>query len=90
MKDRIDRIDAVDQTARFNAVIGVNGVIMAPAGKFISKRPAERLVQQRFLQRLQRGELLLVDGGEAGGFGGESVELGDDPLLFFERFWESN
>jgi hypothetical protein len=55
-----------------------------------SQLPAEGLVEQGFFQRLQRGELLLVDGGEAGGFFGESVELSDDLTLFLERFWESN
>jgi len=57
MEDMIDRIDLVDRMANLNAVIGVNAVKMAYAGKFISKRPAERLVRQRFIQRLQRGEV---------------------------------
>ena len=37
------------------------------------KFPAEGLVQQRFLQSLQRGELLLVEIGEELGFFGEVV-----------------
>jgi len=49
MEDMIDRIDVVDR------MVNLNAVKMAYAGKFISKRPAERLVQQRFLQRRTSG-----------------------------------
>lgn len=41
----------------------VNPVISQPSRK--------RLMQQRLLQRLQRGELALVDGGQALGFSKE-------------------
>ena len=34
-----------------------------------SQRAAERLMQQRFFQRVERGEFLLVEGFEALGFG---------------------
>ena len=37
-------------------------------GKRASQRPAERLMQQRLLQFVQRGEFLLVEGFEALGF----------------------
>ena len=43
---------------------------------------AEGLVQQRLLQLGQRGELLLIDGFEALGFGYEGVEFGNNVLLF--------
>ena len=45
----------------------------------------ERLMQQRLLQRIQRGELLLVDGFEALGFFVEVIELGDELFLFGNR-----
>lgn len=38
-------------------------------------------MQQRLFQILQRGELLLVNGFEAAGFGGEGVEFGNDARL---------
>ena len=40
-----------------------------------SEFSAEGLVEQGFFQRLQRGELLLVDGGEALGFFRERFQL---------------
>jgi hypothetical protein len=36
--------------------------------------PAEGLVQQRLLQRVERDELLLVEGFEALGFGSKVIE----------------
>ena len=39
------------------------------------------LVQQRLLQRIQRGELALIDGGEALGFFCQGVEFSDDGIL---------
>ena len=53
------------------------GFIHAMALQF----PGECLVQQRFFQFLQRGELLLVDGFEALGFGVKGIELAYDLLL---------
>jgi len=41
----------------------------------------EGLVQQRLLQRLQRGELPLVEAGEALGFGTQRMETCNDRLL---------
>ena len=41
----------------------------------------EGLVEQRFFQGVQRGELLLVEAFEALGFGGEGVEVGGELLL---------
>ena len=51
----------MDGPVMLNAVAAVNSAI--------SQDPAERLVQVGFLQRLQRGQLLLVDGGRALVFG---------------------
>ena len=39
-----------------------------------SQLPAEGLLQQQLSQRRQRRELLMVEAGEALGFGGEGVE----------------
>ncbi len=47
---------------------------MAWAFSFL-KFSTEGLVQQRLLQRLQRGKLLLVEAGEALGFGGKFFKL---------------
>ena len=66
--DQVDRSDGKSGVNGVNRVMLVNAVIMAPAGKFVSQLPAERLVQQRLLQRLQRGELAGVERGEALGF----------------------
>ena len=41
----------------------------------------ESLTQQRLFQFLQHGELLLIDGFEALGFGGKGIELAHDLLL---------
>ena len=49
------------------------------------KLSGEGLVQQRLLQRLQRGELPLVEAREALGFFRQFVELGNDGLLFGQR-----
>jgi hypothetical protein len=46
-----------------------------------SQSPAEGLVQERLLQGLQRGELPLVEAGEALGFFVEGVDFFDDGLL---------
>ena len=54
-----------------------------------SKRAAEGLVEQRLLQRLQRGELPLAEAGEALGFFRQGVNRGDNsPLLFERRKWD--
>ena len=45
----------------------------------------ERTVQQRLLQRVQRGKLLLAEGFEALGFFVKGVELGCDFFLFLQR-----
>jgi hypothetical protein len=66
--DRFDRSDGKSGVNGVNRVILINAVIMALSGKFRSQLPAERLVQQRLLQRLQRRELAGVEGGEALGF----------------------
>lgn len=58
----------VPTVSKVISIISVNRVIMALSDKFRSQLPAERLVQQRLLQRLQRGELAGVEGGEALGF----------------------
>ena len=50
-----------------------------------SELAGEGLVQQRLLQRLQRGELSLVEGGEALGFFRQRVELCDGSTQF--RQW---
>ena len=47
------------------------------------KFSSEGLVQQRLLQRLQRGVLPLVEAGEALGFFCEVVELFHDATLIF-------
>ena len=44
-------------------------------GKRASQRPAERLMQQRLLQIVQRGEFLLVEGFEALGFLVKLIQL---------------
>ena len=59
-------------------------MVVAGAGGFISQCAGEGLVQERLLQRLQRGVLPLVEAGEALGFFAEVVELGRDGLLFFQ------
>ena len=52
------------------------------SGSPLSQFSGEGLVQQRLLQRRQRGLLPRVEGGEALGFFGQGVELsGDSPLL---------
>lgn len=73
VSDRIDGIDGadpVDSVSKVIFVISTNMVTLSPSDKFRSQLPAERLVQQRLLQGLQRGELAGVEGGEALGFGG--------------------
>ena len=77
MSDNVDGIDPVDSVSKVISVILVNAVNMALSGKFRSQLPAERLVQQRLLQRLQRRELAGAEGGEALGFG--LVHLGANP-----------
>lgn len=73
MSDNVDGIDPVDSVSKVISVNFVNRVNMALSGSFRSQLPAERLVQQRLLQRLQRGELAGVEGGEALGFGAEGI-----------------
>lgn len=66
--DLVDGVDPVDRISKVNFVISVNRAIMVFSGRSRSQFPAERLVQQRLLQGLQRGELAGVEGGEALGF----------------------
>ena len=47
----------------------------------MSEFSGEGTVKQGLLQFVKCGDLLLVDGFEALGFGGEGVESGDDGLL---------
>ena len=72
--DFVDRIDSVDCVNGVNSahavskvisVIFINKVNIAFSLKFHSQLPAERPVQQRLLQRLQRRELAGVEGDEA-------------------------
>ena len=56
----VNPVNPVTLVNKVNSVIGVNNVI--------SQLPRKGLVQQRLLQRLQRGELAGVDAGEALGF----------------------
>ncbi len=60
--------DPVDSVSKVIFVIFVNKVTISLSDKFVSQLPAERLVQQRLLQRLQRRELAGVEAGEALGF----------------------
>jgi len=64
-------LDLIDLTDRFvnpvSKVTIVNTVIAQPSRK--------RLVQQRLLQRLQRGELLPIEAGEALGCGVERSKV---------------
>ena len=48
------------------------------------QRPAERLMQQRLLQFVEDGELALVEGFEALGFGRQRVKSNRDACLFCE------
>ena len=41
-------------------------------------------MQQGLLQFVQCGDLLLVNGFETLGFGGEGIEAGDDEVLHFD------
>jgi hypothetical protein len=70
MSDPVAGIDPVDSVSKVISVIFVNKVTISLSDKFRSQLPAERLVQQRLLQRLQRRELAGVEAGEALGFGG--------------------
>ena len=54
---------------------------IASTRKAISEFSAEGLVQERLLQRLQRGVLPLVEAGEALGFFRQFVEFTDRNLL---------
>ena len=60
-------------------------VRLVTAVRGISQFSAEGLVQQRLLQRVQRGELLLVDGFEALGFFAKSINHVDDHCLLGNR-----
>jgi len=73
---KVNAVTKVNGVTKVNAVISVNMVIMALPHKFLSQLPAEGLVQQRLFQRRQRRELLLVEAGEALGFGAEGVKFG--------------
>jgi hypothetical protein len=53
-----------------------------------SQCAGEGLVQQRLLQRLQRGVLPLVEAGEALGFGVQRLNVLNDGFLNRER-WQS-
>jgi hypothetical protein len=55
--------DPVDSVSKVISVISVNKVTISLSDKFVSQLPAERLVQQRLLQRLQRRELAGVEAG---------------------------
>ena len=73
MSDPVDGIDpvvSVSKVISVISVISVNKVTISLSDKFRSQLPAERLVQQRLLQRLQRRELAGVEAGEALGFFG--------------------
>jgi hypothetical protein len=66
MPDFADTTDVVEKAV--HPVTGVNKVIPFMLVKnLISQLPRKRVVQQRLLQRLQRGQLPLVDAGEACG-----------------------
>ena len=79
--DVIARIDFVDKPV--NPVTLVNRVIpVILVNNVISQLPRKRLVQQRLLQRLQRGVLPLVEAGEALGFGGQGVKSVGNVFLF--------
>ncbi len=64
----INGVNTVITVSKVNTVITTNKVIMVLSHKFRSQLPAERLVQQRFPQLLQRRELALIDRSEAAGF----------------------
>ena len=51
----------------------------------MSQFSAEGLVQQRLLQFVERGELAMIEGGEAAGFFRQFVESLDNFELFCER-----
>lgn len=59
------------------AACGLRGrrLLKNPGRPPASQRPAERLVQQRLLQLIERGELALVEGFETLGF---QLQFGDD------------
>ena len=86
--DGIDRVDGKSGVNGVNRVIWVNPVIRVPAGKFISQVPAEGLVQQRLLQRLQCGFFSVVNTGEAMGFFTKIVEVRGE--LLFQRVTSSS
>jgi hypothetical protein len=77
----VDGIDPVDDIDKVNPVNSVNRVNISLPLKFRSQLPSERPVQQRLLQRLQRGELAGVEAGEALGFFAEGVEFFSQVLL---------
>ena len=48
----------------------------------------ERLVQQRLLQFVERGELVLAEGFETLRFRREFTECGNDGVLLSKRCWK--
>ena len=98
-KDLVDRLDhlvrvkVVNLAKRVKYVNKVisrlprNGVsVIRPVTSVTSKLPGKGLVQQRLLQRLQRGELPFVETGEALGFFAESHQLLHS-LALLRQWW---